>query len=1434
MKDLQKFIKSFSESSQSERQEKLNKLDAKSISDTIIEKAENDFSLILFTAVLKISDEEKLLKIVNNVLSRLNRDALSLRQYQDFVSKFMLELPHKSLKFVLQVAEFCTECCKEGNQKIPFYKDVLPLCLKILQKANGKMLDTKDGEKTARDASVDIVNGILRNDFAISTLTTLVSMFKDIEVTSLQQELLITKVCSYIEKVDPQDIGNLALVTFQQASYNQIIMPLLALDKYFYKRRYKYEINEFDSAPDDIGETSSEGLVQAEETTIYHFQSIAEFTTMEKNLATALKALEFTPSFILSPFLATILVSIAKISSNVQGNFRLNQSTILPFMKQVFKFNEEHRQILKISGWAKSIDPVEAVNTDLLLKMLKENTCALKQDVALNGLFGLAFLLLKTKASPELNKFAIDFLNDIIKSRSEFTSDILHIVVKMLFSEKNKAPIIECFSSFVQNRHLNISASEPALQKLIEDLTELDLETALAIESVIFTAITKSINLRDLMIDLMKKAMYQRNVEIRKMAIFSFCIMLRKFTKPTRSSASTSSTQSRFSHNLSMFSLTQSQIAISASANRNIRQVEIIMLEILGLLRKCFSESIDIKVMLYESLLNSIQANSFIISNVLEFVDGHFRMYFDCEEEMLMDFDKLFKHNESNDELIIMDDLGQLLKFMISCIVMTKEHHQKLNYDINIYEKILQKITEKCISATMEQLHVLNAIDLRNSVITRQFLNCCEALMLYAYYQMKQDNVDYISKILLLFDKHQEVQRHRKKLLEGNKKSTKSESNKNTTTMTEFAKTQQQQQQQRKVDTNVKSIWNLKECAAFLKVIFADHHNERLNELRENKAFCEFVLATTSQRLAELETSAEHSKLKYSRSTFDAILACSTIFYQQLDTNNFVALHDNYSGECAASLSEAFKCLIRATETTYRGKREKFNLLLKAMTQRDLQHHDSNSSSTNNQDDYDLMLHEIIERIHSVIEWGFEQEKKSVDFLGTSTSAFSVVSNLIASLQILYGKFYSTTKSRECFSWILNFSKRTNVKNKTLAAVIIKLFIQCINQHENALLIEYVAHKIALCYHYRREMSEVESNCSPSQNNFAIITKQTVDDAFVEYVELIKHQVYVVEFYIKRSNSFNAHARLRGQEPSSQQHHDTRSTLQTLEMAICTKIISLGRAIQRIVSCKFPISTRNIERVVGVVKLFYACLVNLMKHFRKHHEIKRINYGCIGLEELIKFTKKLAACVYSIAPYIEKSNETEFSKGTKDCIKARVKKRDAIMNKETKTIPRMIFLIETFNTQVVSFDSAAKTSFSKHLHPGEVRDFHIGKKLLSRDDLSDEDEAEAESDDESSKNDSITQKSINANVSDNENVQPDGNKSRKSKRRLPSTSASSPSSSSEGEEQGGEEHEEISKTFEKEDDAPMKVTRGARGRAVRGRAKATVLKATSKNVRRKK
>lgn len=653
-----------------------------------------------------------------------------------------------------------------------------------------------------------------------------------------------------------------------------------------------------------------------------------------------------------------------------------------------------------------------------------------------------------------------------------------------------------------------------------------------------------------------------------------------------------------------------------------------------------------------------------------------FNSYFDCDDDNeICKFDKIFKTSNDGKDFIVMDDLGYLLKFMINCIIMTLENRQKLNCDINIYEKILSKLITKASSATMDHLHSTGSINAENSVIISQFLNCLEILMIYCHYHLKTDE-ENATRIVVLFEKHEEIKKKAQKLIEVSKK----------------AKTSDKKQPLKKIEVVTKCIWELKDCVSFLKVIFGENMNERANEIKQNKRFCQFVLHSSSQNLSDLQNAQENSKIKYSRSMFESFLSYSLICYEQFDFDVFKVLYEQYSAECAVALTDVFKNIIQVMETTYHGKREKWNQFLKSLAEKDLQ-------------DDDKMLSTVIERIHKLIEWGFEIEKKDIGFI-SSTNGSKMMENFFTILQVLYTKYSSVGKSRTSFNWILNFCKKTNVKNKQLSTVVLKLFFQTVNQHENALLIDCIAHKIASCYQYRRTIEEPEN---ASQNNFAIISKNvSADDAFIEFIEFLKLQIHVVEIYVKRANSFNAHANIKGQDS----HNDTVSCLESLEMAICTKLISLGKSMERLVSSNFPVNVRNLERIVSAIKIYYTCNINVMKHFRKHHDIKKINYQCIAIEELIKYSKKFACCVYGLAPYIESMADDDYN-SSKDKKEIRIKRRDAILNKETKCIPRMIFLVETFNQVVLRFDTSAKTAFSKLLHQGEVRDFHIKNKLLN-------------------------------------------------------------------------------------------------------------------------
>lgn len=321
-----------------------------------------------------------------------------------------------------------------------------------------------------------------------------------------------------------------------------------------------------------------------------------------------------------------------------------------------------------------------------------------------------------------------------------------------------------------------------------------------------------------------------------------------------------------------------------------------------------------------------------------------------------------------------MDDLGHLLKFVINCIMMTREHHEKLNCDIEIYEKILKKLTDKSLNATMDHLHVFSAINSKNSIIISQFLNVLEALMVYCYHKIKDDD-ENISRVIMLFSKHQNILQKAKKHLEHSKKAQKSD--KNSSAMPS--------KKNDKIELKLNCIWNLKDCSVFMKTFFDENSNEKLNEMKQDKEFCKFVLQSTSQNLKSIETSSDYTKMKYSRSVFESFLYTSIIIYQQLNVDVFKVVHDNYSSDCAAALIEAFSRSVCGMETSYGGKKDKWIRFLKVLTK-------------SNTDDYDKMLAEVIDRIQKIIEWGFEINKQQ-DFIST-TNGSSILNNAFLLLEV--------------------------------------------------------------------------------------------------------------------------------------------------------------------------------------------------------------------------------------------------------------------------------------------------------------------------------------------------------------------------------------------------------------------------------------------------
>lgn len=212
--------------------------------------------------------------------------------------------------------------------------------------------------------------------------------------------------------------------------------------------------------------------------------------------------------------------------------------------------------------------------------------------------------------------------------------------------------------------------------------------------------------IRDYFIEMLRRAMYQSNMSTRQMAVYGFCLILKQLRSNSawRTSARAGG-PSQFS--ISGFSV-MSQQTLSNGKNSANMGFDMCVLEIIGILRKCFNQTYEIKEILYDGLSGSVQQNPKIIAHVLQFLDWHFRSYFnEIADTITINFDKaIFEHNTGDTTSIqINDHIGKLLQFITQCIILLEQYD--MDYNIKDLKDFFEQLLEKMDTITLDQLGVV-------------------------------------------------------------------------------------------------------------------------------------------------------------------------------------------------------------------------------------------------------------------------------------------------------------------------------------------------------------------------------------------------------------------------------------------------------------------------------------------------------------------------------------------------------------------------------------------------------------------------------------------------------------------------------------------------------------------------------------------------------
>lgn len=191
------------------------------------------------------------------------------------------------------------------------------------------------------------------------------------------------------------------------------------------------------------------------------------------------------------------------------------------------------------------------------------------------------------------------------------------------------------------------------------------------------------------------------------MGVYGFCLVLKHLRENNSRRAITGATTTQqiplsgsgrfglvFSQqSISGYSL-MSQTILDNDQNPQ-RFFDMLALEIIGILRKCFNQTYEVKQVLYEGLARAIDFNPKLAPHIVQFLESHLQKYVGLEaggfELRIGDVVR-----DLNGTLSVWDHVGHLVQLMGRCVVVCKEKGvaHDLRAMVGLLETMMQRMDD--------------------------------------------------------------------------------------------------------------------------------------------------------------------------------------------------------------------------------------------------------------------------------------------------------------------------------------------------------------------------------------------------------------------------------------------------------------------------------------------------------------------------------------------------------------------------------------------------------------------------------------------------------------------------------------------------------------------------------------------------------------------
>ena len=469
------------------------------------------------------------------------------------------------------------------------------------------------------DCKENLVRDICNMSWDQDRITSICSMFKEVKLSTDQQHEVFEKLCKSFSRLPAQSIPPLVFQMLQLAKGSASLSNMLVntINEFFSTKlsledrqnKTNMDIESLDIISEDH---SVEELQQAEGTVVFHLTQAAKTGhVVAKEMIKLVKASSHAPELVLSPFSLFMALALTSVKTWKE---QLLDSLRMAVIRSIMLEEKRNK-----NAWLRTNIPKSPDTGDLLSQVIGQSCKAGGWDLIGQGLVDLGLVLLdhgsvlkvdsKLKA---VHNLGARLLLKVVKKQSDSASSVMEPLTSRILVSKKAPQYTEALRIIVKDTATILMEQPKIVSELVENIQRLSYPTARRTLSGLLPLVRFSRALRDSIILVLRKALFSRSVQTRQVGTTGVMLLLKTFKISTSRSVS----------QLSQSSGSLSQLVVDVHrgvATSN----EALCTELLGVLKRCLGQQGEVRLTLYQGIMEVVAKNPELCEGVLELLFGH-------------------------------------------------------------------------------------------------------------------------------------------------------------------------------------------------------------------------------------------------------------------------------------------------------------------------------------------------------------------------------------------------------------------------------------------------------------------------------------------------------------------------------------------------------------------------------------------------------------------------------------------------------------------------------------------------------------------------------------------------------------------------------------------------------------------------------------------